>query len=570
MLPSTRRVSPANASGSKPKSNTKNDRISQPLSKSMKNKVEAHHRKFKSSDNKKKHVLDCNAIVKNVALSKNSDTFCLSCNECLFSANHDACVVQYLKKMQKHKVAKSANKTIKVSENQQEGSLKQWVLNGFPLALTTSHKKNNKPYVDASRMKQTTKIITKEHAVKQNTRKADNTMLPSTRRVSPANASGSKPKSNTKNDRISQPLSKSMKNKVEAHHRKFKSSDNKKKHVLDCNAIVKNVALSKNSDTFCLSCNECLFSANHDACVVQYLKKMQKHKVAKSANKTIKVSENQQEGSLKQWVLNGFPLNGLIRQRSFCNNNGIWISTNKEYSYLHVYYVVGLGHNLFSVGKFCDSDLEVAFRKHTCFVRNLEGVDILSGSRGSNLYIISMVDMMKSSPICPLSKASKKKSWFWHRRLSHLNFSTNNKLAKQGLVKGLPKLKYTKDHMCSACRMGKRKKESHPHKPEPSTNEKLEMLHIDLCGLITKDEVLEIIIKFLKKAQVSLNATTTSTSVKPLIKNDWELLFQPMFDEYFKNVSAASNPIYIATLPLPDTAAASSSSTSIDKDVPSL
>ncbi|GJZ93628.1 integrase, catalytic region, zinc finger, CCHC-type containing protein [Tanacetum coccineum] len=77
-----------------------------------------------------------------------------------------------------------------------------------------------------------------------------------------------------------------------------------------------------------------------------------------------------------------------------------------------VYYVEGLGHNLFSIGQFCVSDLEVAFRKHTCFVRNLEGVDLLSGSRGSNLYTISMADMMKSSPIYLLSKASKTKSYF--------------------------------------------------------------------------------------------------------------------------------------------------------------
>ncbi|GKE40631.1 hypothetical protein Tco_1464036 [Tanacetum coccineum] len=67
----------------------------------MKNKVEAYHRKFKSSANKNNHVSDYNVNVKNVALSKNSDTICLSCNECLFSANHDACVVQYLKRMKK-------------------------------------------------------------------------------------------------------------------------------------------------------------------------------------------------------------------------------------------------------------------------------------------------------------------------------------------------------------------------------------------------------------------------------------------------------------------------------------
>ncbi|GJT11680.1 retrovirus-related pol polyprotein from transposon TNT 1-94 [Tanacetum coccineum] len=79
-----------------------------------------------------------------------------------------------------------------------------------------------------------------------------------------------------------------------------------------------------------------------------------------------------------------------------------------------VYYVEGLGHNIFSVGQFCDSVLEVAFRKHTCFVRNLEGVDLLSGSRETNLYALSFRDMMASSPICLLSKASKTKYWLWH------------------------------------------------------------------------------------------------------------------------------------------------------------
>ncbi|GJS42096.1 retrovirus-related pol polyprotein from transposon TNT 1-94 [Tanacetum coccineum] len=116
-----------------------------------------------------------------------------------------------------------------------------------------------------------------------------------------------------------------------------------------------------------------------------------------------------------------------------------------------VYYVEGLGHNLFSVGQFCDSNLEVAFRKHTCFIYDLEGVDLLKGSRGSNLYTLSMENLLLSSPICLLSKASKTKSWLWHQRLSHLNFDYITSLAKHGLVRGLPKLKYQKDHLCSAC-----------------------------------------------------------------------------------------------------------------------
>nr|GFA16170.1 integrase, catalytic region, zinc finger, CCHC-type, peptidase aspartic, catalytic [Tanacetum cinerariifolium] len=51
-------------------------------------------------------------------------------------------------------------------------------------------------------------------------------------------------------------------------------------------------------------------------------------------------------------------------------------------------------------GKFCDSDLEVAFCQHTCFIRNLDGVDLLTDSRGNNLYTLSLQDMMASSPIC--------------------------------------------------------------------------------------------------------------------------------------------------------------------------
>ncbi|GJS71403.1 retrovirus-related pol polyprotein from transposon TNT 1-94 [Tanacetum coccineum] len=147
-----------------------------------------------------------------------------------------------------------------------------------------------------------------------------------------------------------------------------------------------------------------------------------------------------------------------------------------------VYYVEGLGHNLFSVGQFCDSDLEVAFRKHTCFVRDLDGVDLIKGSRGTNLYTISVEDMMRSSPICLLSKASKNKSWLWHRRLNHLNFGTLNDLAHKDLVRGLPRLKFKKDHLCSACQLGKRRKATHKPKTINTITEVLHTLHMDLCG----------------------------------------------------------------------------------------
>nr|GEX62766.1 copia protein [Tanacetum cinerariifolium] len=99
-----------------------------------------------------------------------------------------------------------------------------------------------------------------------------------------------------------------------------------------------------------------------------------------------------------------------------------------------VYFVEGLGHNLFSVGQFCDSDLEVPFRRDACFVRNLEGVDLLKGDRSTNLYAINLHEMASASPICLMARASSTKSWLWHQRLSHLNFDTINDLARNELV----------------------------------------------------------------------------------------------------------------------------------------
>nr|GEX25179.1 putative ribonuclease H-like domain-containing protein [Tanacetum cinerariifolium] len=109
---------------------------------------------------------------------------------------------------------------------------------------------------------------------------------------------------------------------------------------------------------------------------------------------------------------------------------------------LWVYFVEGLGHNLFSVGQFCNSDLEVAFRRNACFVRNLEGVYLLKGDRSTNLYTINLHEMASASPICLMARAS----------------STS-----------LPKFKYHKEHICPSCEQGKSKRASHPPKPVPNS-----------------------------------------------------------------------------------------------------
>nr|GEY43591.1 retrovirus-related Pol polyprotein from transposon TNT 1-94 [Tanacetum cinerariifolium] len=154
-----------------------------------------------------------------------------------------------------------------------------------------------------------------------------------------------------------------------------------------------------------------------------------------------------------------------------------------------VYYVEGLNHNLFSVSQFCDADLEVAFRKSTCFIRDLKGNDLLTGSRGMDLYYITLQDSNSPNPICLMAKATSSQAWLWHRRLSHLNFDTINLLSKNDIVVGLPKLKFVKDHLCSSYELGKAKR-------------KYTWTHF----LRSKDETPEVLIDFLRLVQRGLQA----------------------------------------------------------------
>nr|GFB21730.1 hypothetical protein [Tanacetum cinerariifolium] len=157
------------------------------------------------------------------------------------------------------------------------------------------------------------------------------------------------------------------------------------------------------------------------------------------------------------------------------------------------------------------------------------GNDHVAKIMGYGDYQIGNVTISRVYYVEGLSKASKTKSWLWHRRLSHLNFGAINHLARQGLVRGLPKLKFEKDHLCSACAMGKSTRKTHKPKSEDTNQGKLYLLHMDLCGpmrvesvngkkyilvivddysrftwvkfLRSKDETLDFIIKFLKMIQ---------------------------------------------------------------------
>ncbi|GJZ86272.1 retrovirus-related pol polyprotein from transposon TNT 1-94 [Tanacetum coccineum] len=163
-----------------------------------------------------------------------------------------------------------------------------------------------------------------------------------------------------------------------------------------------------------------------------------------------------------------------------------------------VYYVEGLNHNLFSVGQFCDADLEVAFRKSTCYIHDLKGNDLLTGSHGTDLYSITLQDSTTPNLICLMAKATSSQAWLWHHRLSHLNFDTINLLSKNNIVNGLPKLKFVKDHLCSSCELGKAKRKSFHTKTTPSSKRR------------SKDETPGVLIDFLTLVQRGLHVQVTT------------------------------------------------------------
>ncbi|GKC26790.1 retrovirus-related pol polyprotein from transposon TNT 1-94 [Tanacetum coccineum] len=276
--------------------------------------------------------------------------------------------------------------------------------------------------------------------------------LDSARMKSSTSASRSQFSDNTKNNRISQTTSRNLKNKVEDHHRSVK---NKKNYVIE--PMITSTKVEPLKETTSKSVN----TPNTEIKIYR-----RKPKVAKLVDLSSELSilgsrpsniskPNKNQGS----TISNSPSTSLVNLRlsklfsgtvRFINDQIVKIIGYRDYqmgkvTISQVYYVEGLGHNLFSVGHFCDSDLEVAFRKHTSYIRDLEGVDLLKGSRGSNLYMLYLEDMLLSSPICLLSKASKTKSWLWHQRLSHLNFEYITTLAKQGLVEAVATACYTQN-----------------------------------------------------------------------------------------------------------------------------
>nr|GEZ09211.1 hypothetical protein [Tanacetum cinerariifolium] len=132
----------------------------------------------------------------------------------------------------------------------------------------------------------------------------------------------------------------------------------------------------------------------------------------------------------------------------------------------------------------------MSMSKTSCESNNVEnGVDLLTGDRSSNLHTIALNKVASNSSTYLLAKASSSQSWLWHQRLSHLKFTTINNLVKNNIVQGLPKMKFEKDHLCSACEQGKIHRKHHKPKTAFALNKPLYLLHMDLCGSMRVESI---------------------------------------------------------------------------------
>ncbi|GKE11457.1 retrovirus-related pol polyprotein from transposon TNT 1-94 [Tanacetum coccineum] len=519
-------------------------------------------------------------------------------------------------------------------------------------------------------------------------------MLSSTGVKSSTSASKSQPSSNTKKDKIRQTLSSTQKNKVEAHPMKVKSSLKNENYVVQPKgaAHVQHFKLNANSELKCVKCNGCMLSDNHDLCVLDFINNVNARKKSKSVKKSLKrkvwkptgkvftnieyiwrptsrtftivgnacpltritttaevplrkptalenetpkpvvtlvysrkprksqtnvpvskskvlksVSANKKEPS-QSWgsIVSDVPSSSLDECRSsklfsvkFRNDHMAKIMGYGDYqignvTISRVYYVEGLGHNLFSVG-----------------------------------------DMMASSPICLLSKASKTKSWLWHRRLSYLKFSANQPFAAPLLLWAEAVLAHVTTQNHSIIRLTLRLR--HGKTPYELLHDKppdLSFFHVfgALCyptndsenfGRLQPKADIGIFIgyaptkkafriynrrtrRIIKTIHVDIDELTAmasehsssgpalhektpatissrlvpnpppSTPFVPPSRTDWDILFQPLFDELLTPPLTVDHPapevivpIAEVVAPVPAVSTGSPSSTNVDQDAPS-
>nr|GEU69282.1 hypothetical protein [Tanacetum cinerariifolium] len=399
-----------------------------------------------------------------------------------------------------------------------------------------------------------------KHVESSKTPDSNTPVLPYTGLKSSTSANRLQPTGNKKNDRISQTPSSNMKNKVKVQRRRVKSKSIKKNHFKDpiYDLNVKHTMLNVNSELICVKCKQCMFDENHDVCFLDFVndvnvrsksksdKKNQYHNIWKPMGKVFTEIGHKWKstGRLFTIVGNSCPLTRItptkVVQIKETTSNSVETPGPKIKIYSR------RPKQTTTIGSSKKTKIIKYKNANNSEPNHLWGSNATDVSSSSSLVndrlskLFSGTIRFENDQIAKIMGygdyqlgnviISRTKSWLWHRRLSYLNFGTLNKLAKDGLTSGIPKLKFKKDRLCSACALGKSKKSSHQPKAEDTNQEKLYLLHVDLCGPMLPNPV----------PQQPFNPPT---------RNDWDRLFQPMFDEYFNPPSSIVSLVPVVNAP---------------------
>nr|GEW49576.1 retrovirus-related Pol polyprotein from transposon TNT 1-94 [Tanacetum cinerariifolium] len=521
-------------------------------------------------------------------------------------------------------------------------------------------------------------------------------MLSSTGVNLPTSASGSQPLGNTKKDRIQQTQSRAKKNKLEAYPWNVRTSLHNKKSVVNTKDIasIPNSKLNVNSDLKCAMCNGCLFSDNHDSCVLQFTNSVNACVKSKSAKKPLNRKIWKPTGKVfiiirykwrptgrtftvignvcpltrittsaivprrkpiplesnsskpvepnKSWgsTISNVPLSSTVECRlsklfsgtvKFDNDHVAKIMGYGDYkignvTISRVYFVKGLGHNLFSIGQFCDSDLEVAFRQHTCFIRNLEDKVMFEVFLSLNLkktisvlhvpwakvkclrskdealdFIIKFLKMIQVRLKVGISHETSVACSSQQNGVVERHNRTLIEAAHTMLIYAQAPLFLWAEAVAIACYTQNRSIVRVHHNKTPyellhNRLPSLSFLHIynrrtkrivetipvdfdDLTAMASEQSSSGPALHEMTHATISsglMPKPTSSTPFVPPSRNDWYLLFQPMFDELLTHPPSVDPPTpkviaLIADVIPPEQAEStgSPSSTTVNQDTPS-
>jgi hypothetical protein len=159
------------------------------------------------------------------------------------------------------------------------------------------------------------------------------------------------------------------------------------------------------------------------------------------------------------------------------------ISISPDHSISNVFLVDSLDYNLLSVSQLCKmgynclfSDVDV-----TVFRRSDDSI-AFKGVLDGQLYLVDFNDNNAELDTCLIAKTNM--GWLWHHRLAHVGMKNLHKLQKGKHILGLTNVHFEKDMICSVCQAGKQVGVHHPHKNIMTIERPLELLHMDLFGLI--------------------------------------------------------------------------------------